>query len=149
MTTIDDINTTSLMMVTVQDLQRAIEELQGQVQAIGMVAEAMTCSLKAFSDLYIELTSKAHERRFVEKAVLRAERLVARTKLPIWFWRNDPEVSIDTQLKTRIEYLNENKYSIDDMWTLLNEFINEFTTVNVASKRLEALLESVLIVEED
>lgn len=140
-TTVEDVKLTAALHIAVDDLQHTVDELQDKVQAFGLVADGMISALKAFSDLYLELTEKTSERRFLEKAILRAEREVARTKLPVWFWRHDKNREIKYQIHDRVKHLNENKYSLDDIWTLVKEFCDEFTPETVTQSQLERVIE--------
>lgn len=137
-----DLRTAAVMQLSIFDLQEIAQELQHEVALMRQINQANIQVLKAFSDLYLELTEKTVERSFIEKTIKRVEREAARTRLPLWFWRPEPELDIKKQLARRARFLiDELQYCPDDTWDLLKEYITDYARVEVADESLKRMLE--------
>ena len=101
------------------ELSRSIHILNKQIGAIAQI-------IKGFSDLYVEMTDQTERRRWLERIVKKTERDAARTKLDLWFWRPEESLSVEKQVRKRAIHLTENKYSLDDTWDLLCEFVTDY-----------------------
>lgn len=128
-----DVRTAAVMQCSVFDLEEAVDNLQ---RGLGLMRGLNQCSLqilKAFGDLYLELTEKSVERRFIEKTIRRVEREAARTRLPLWFWRPEPELDVEAQLARRARFLIEEAgLSVDDQWDLLREYVDDWAKADVS-----------------
>lgn len=113
--------------------------LKVQRRQIGYLAQI----IKAFSDLYLELTDKTADRQFLEGVALRAEREAARTRLPLWFWRPEIGVDLKEQLRRRVEYLISENYRADDVWDLCVEYTKDWA--RPADEEYSALLQGIIV----
>lgn len=122
------------------DLPETIKELKAEVQSLRNLVDVQIQILKAFGDLYLELTDKTADRRFLERAILRAERMAARDRIPTWFWRAEEGLDLKAQLVRRAQYLRGEGYGVDDAWDLLREYLSDWAHVEVDDERLSRLV---------
>lgn len=124
------------------DLPAVVQELKAEVQSLRNLVDVQIQILKAFGDLYLELTDKTAERRFVEHSILRAEREAARTRVPLWFWRPEPELTLKEQLVRRARFLRDEGYGLDDAWDLIREYLSDWvkSEEEIPDERLSKLL---------
>jgi hypothetical protein len=126
------------------DLQDLVEELREERVAYAKLTDCLVQILKAFNDLYLELTDESEHRKFLSKAILRAERDVARTRLPTWFWRPEPGKSLDEMLTWRAKFLILRQKALpDDLWDLLKEFTEDYAKNPVSDEQLQGIIRSV------
>jgi hypothetical protein len=108
--------TAAVMQCSVFDFQEAVEELNREVSLMRRINHSSLELLKAFSDLYLELSEKAAERECMERTLRRIEREAASTRLPLWFWRPEEGLGIKEQLLGRARFLiHDMKYGRDDV----------------------------------
>ncbi|MGD9506392.1 MAG: hypothetical protein AB7W37_15900 [Syntrophobacteraceae bacterium] len=111
-------------LLTIREL---VEQLAGQLQAQQRIIDAQFQALKAFADLYTELTDETAHRAFLTKQIKRYEREAARLRLPLWFWRPEPRLELKKQLFRRAAFLlHEQGCGLDDCWDLLREYLNDY-----------------------
>jgi hypothetical protein len=123
------------------DLQDLVEELREERVAYTRLTDCHVQTLKAFNDLYLELTGESERRKFLAKAILRAEREAARVRLPTWFWRPEPGKSLDEMLVWRAKFLILRQGVLpDDLWDLLKEFAEDYAKTPVSDEELEAVV---------
>lgn len=87
--------------------------------------------LKAFSDLYVEMTEETDKRKWLQRIIAKHEREAARIKLDLWFWRPEQSLPIEQQLSKRANYLLSITYSVDDLWDLLTEYLQDWVGIEV------------------
>lgn len=133
----EELNIAALCTCNRMDFQEGIEDLQKIIASQNRIIDCQFQVLKAFSDLYLELTSKTAERQFIEKSILKAEREVARLRLPLWFWRPETENPFDSQLLKRARYLLQNDYCLDDTWDLLREYALDWAHHEISDTKLK------------
>ena len=109
----------------------ATEELERTIRVLSIVTQSQVGILKAFGDLYLELTEETRRRKFLETTIRMAEREAARLKIPIWFWRPEKGLSTDQQVELRARWLLEEKHGVDDTWDLLVEYQRDWAKVDV------------------
>ncbi len=108
-------------------LEDLVERMEQLIEAQGAIIRGQAQVLKVYHDAAAEILDEQQHRRFVSLEVRKAEREAARTKLPLWFWRPEPELELKVQLYRRAVYLiHECGYSIDDVWDLLREFLDDY-----------------------
>lgn len=121
-----DLKGMTVLAASVLHLQELICELEDKLMGMHHLISAQTKILKAFGDLYEELTDESERRKFLSKAVLKAEREAARLRLPLWFWRPESELDLKIQVYRRAEFLiREQKSNLDDTFDLLREFVDD------------------------
>lgn len=108
-----------------QDLN---EELYRSLRILNKQIGAMSHIIKAFSDLYLEMTEEDERRKWLERIVVKAEREAARLKLDLWFWRPEEGTTLKQQLKRRVNHLSNLEYSVDDTWDLMTEYMQDHTS---------------------
>lgn len=113
------LNGAAVLVCSLSEAQELVEQLRDLYRVQGQLMEAQLQVLKAFGDLYLELTDRSAERQFLQKSLLRAEREASRLRLPAWFWRIDKDAEIKPQLKHRAAVMLESSVGIDDMWDCL------------------------------
>ena len=101
------------------ELEELLSQFRDVQRVYGQLITAQLQVLKAFGDLYMELTDRSADRQFLQKSLLRAEREAARLRLPAWFWRIEKEAELEPQLKHRATVMLESSISIDDIWDCL------------------------------
>lgn len=130
--------------------QEIIEELKALQDQQRRLFDTQICILKAFGDLYAELTDESERRRFLSRAILRAEREAARTLLPLWFWRPEQGLTTESLLKRRARFLiHEHKAHLDDVWDLLVEFGRETSADSISDEQLSDIIEAAHTAKED
>lgn len=108
------------------ELPQVVQELRVEIQSLRRFNDCLVETLKAYSDFYLELTDKTADRRFLERCILKAERMAARDRIPCWFWRPEPELTLKEQLVRRARYLRDEKYGLDDSWDVLQEYLSDW-----------------------
>ncbi|HOI95026.1 MAG TPA: hypothetical protein PK250_10005 [Syntrophobacter fumaroxidans] len=111
-----------VMALSVSQLGELVEELRTRLAVQDRVNDCLFRILKGFGDLYLELTDRAADRRHLDRAILKAEREAARLRLPLWFWRPEPGLTLTQQVERRVKLLKEDRKSLDDAWDLCLEF---------------------------
>jgi hypothetical protein len=135
-------------VLAAMDLEQTVKDLRDEVANLGRVIDCQLQTLKAFSDLFLELTDKTADRHFLDRCILKAERQATRTRLPLWFWRKEEGLTPEQMLKRRTEYLlGEYGAGIDDAWDLLREFVDTMETP-VSDEDLSRVIESVHVQPE-
>lgn len=137
----DEIMVTSVMACSILELQGAVEELRSEVRTLSAITKNMLETLKAFSDLYLELTDETEHRRFLERVNKKIEREAARTHLPLWFWRWEEGQDFKRQLLRRARFLLAERYQPDDVWDLLQEFAREWAKQDLPDETLQKCIE--------
>ena len=100
-----DLKNMTVMAASVLHLDTLVQEIQAELSALRRLTLAQTEVLKAFSDLYLELTDESGQRKFLSKSVMRAEREAQRLRLPLWYWRPEPELELKVQIFRRARFL--------------------------------------------
>jgi hypothetical protein len=123
------------------DLENTVEELRAELAVLGRIAHVMIETVKAYSDLFIELTDKTANRQFLAKWITRLERDEARLGLPIWFWRPETGLELKRQLYRRACFLlHEKKAQPDDAWELLREYVTDYAKAEVTDEQLKGVI---------
>ena len=129
-------------VLAAMDLPEVVKEMRAEVQSLRNLVDVQIEILKGFSDLYLELTDKAARWKFLERSILKAERTAARDRIPVWFWRPEPELTLKEQLVRRARWLRSEKYGLDDSWDLLKEFLADWAKPQeeISDERLSRLV---------
>lgn len=138
-----DLAGTVVMACSVGALEETVEEIRALLRCHRHIAGELFQILKAFSDLYLELTDKAAERKWLDARIKAAEREAARLRLPIWFWRRDPDAGVRHMLKARAAWMIEEHYLDDDTFDLLKEYLEHIGEERVTDRQIVGLIESV------
>jgi hypothetical protein len=137
----DDLTPATLCTCNRLEFQESVEDLKRMVSTQDKLIDCQFQILKAFSDLYLELTDRAEERKFIQKTLTRLEREAAVLRLPLWFWRPEPEIEFKRQLLRRARYLIAEKVSVDDTWDLMKEFARDWAHQDLSDATLKKCLE--------
>lgn len=140
----EELRTMTVMAASVLHLDTLVTEIQAERSALRRLTLAQTEILKAFSDLYLELTDESERRKFLARTVMRAEREAARLRLPLWFWRPEPELELKVQLYRRARLLlHEQRVILDDTFDLLREFCDQYARpeIPVTDEQLSRVIE--------
>jgi hypothetical protein len=118
-----DLKMAAVAQVTIMDAENLVDELERLRMAYAKQLGALSLILKAFSDLYSELTDKTADRKWLSNQINKAEREANRLQIPAWFWRIDKELPLDDQLYRRSKWLIREKPGIhvDDLWDSIAE----------------------------
>ncbi len=118
-----DLKMAAIAQVTIMDAQNLVDELERLRLAYSKQLGALSLTLKAFSDLYLELTDKTSRRKWLARQIERAEKAAAAQCLPSWFWRLDKDLPIDDQIYRRARFLRKEKPNIhlDDIWDSITD----------------------------
>jgi hypothetical protein len=137
-----DLLTAAVMQCSVGDLQKLVEELRREVSLMRSIMHSSLEVMKCLCERFLELIEAAGERRLIEKTIRRIAREAARTQLPLWFWRPEPELGIEGQLTRRVTFLiDEAKLLEDDQWDLIREYVDDWAKVDVADDFIESILD--------
>ena len=139
-----DLKSMTVMAASVLHLDTLVQEIQAERLALRRLALAETEVLKAFSDLYLELTDESQRRQFLARTVKRAEREAQRLRLPLWFWRPEPEEKLKVQIYNRVHFLiYEQKACLDDVFDLIREFVDEYAKpeIPVTDEQISGVIE--------
>lgn len=135
---------TVVMAASVLHLDTLVQEIQAELSALRRLTLAQTEVLKAFSDLYLELTGESEHRKFLDRSIRKAEREAQRLRLPLWFWRPEPDLELKKQVYRRADFLlHEQRANVDDTFDLLREFVDDCarSEIPVTDKQLSGLIE--------
>jgi hypothetical protein len=118
-----DLKMAAIAQVTIMDAQNLVDELERIRMAYAKQLGALSLILKAFGDLYCELTDKTADRKWLSNQINQAEREANRLQIPAWFWRIDKELPLDDQLYRRSKWLLQEKRGIhmDDLWDCMTD----------------------------
>ena len=115
-----DLKSMTVMAASVLHLDALVGEIQAERQALRRLTSALTEVLKAFSDLYQELTDESGQRKFLDRSIRKAEREAQRLRLPLWFWRPEHGLELRRQIFRRARFLLfDQKACLDDIFDLL------------------------------
>ena len=138
----EDLHGCVVMTCSVLELQELVSELRDQRDAQANLINSQLEVLKAFSDLYLELTDESEQRQFLSKAILKAEREAARLRLPTWFWRPEKDKPLKDLLFWRARFLiHRQQAHLDDVWDLLREFVADYARADISDEELTAIIE--------
>jgi hypothetical protein len=114
----------AIAQLTVMDMQELVEEFKRHLRASARQIGVFSLALKAFSDLFLEVTEHHEHRKWLARHMLRVEREAARLRLPSWVWRIDSGGNVPEQLAHRARFLREEvKAHPDDIWDTLSEVL--------------------------
>lgn len=141
----DDLKLAAIAQVTVMDAQVLVDELSRLRQAYAKQLGSLSLIIKAFNDLFLEVTDKNQERKWLSKQIERAEREANRMCMPSWFWRIDRELPVDDQLYRRARWLINEKPGIhlDDLWDSLSDAL-VYSGLTVDTEQLKTVVEVVV-----
>ena len=141
-TPVPDLKLAAVAQITIMDAQNLVDELEGLRMATARQLESLCMIVKAFGDLYTELTEKTADRKWFAKQILKAERESNRQQIPSWFWRLSKEISLDAQMMTRARWLIKEKPGIhlDDLWDTLVDALT-FSNIPIDSTELQRIVE--------
>lgn len=123
----DELTGAVVMECSLGELANEIEALRRERQIQKQLNVCLLETLKAFSELYLEFTEESERRQHLYKSLLKAEREAARLRLPTWFWRPEPDKSLEEMLLWRAKYLVDEWRALpDDLWDLLKEFVADY-----------------------
>ena len=132
-----------VMASCVTQLQIAVEEFKSTLSATSRLIDEQFEVLKAFGDLYLELTDESAKRRWLDDRIKRAEREAARLRLPIWFWRPEKDAKLHHRLAHRARWMIEQKYHEDDVWDMLREYVDHIGARQPSDKILNGIISFV------
>ncbi len=134
------LNGAAVLACSLIDAAELVDDLQHLKAAYAKQIGALSLVLKAFCDLFLEITDHQSHRQWLAKQINLAEREAARMRLPSWVWRIDQAGDIRAQLSHRAAFLKEEaKAHPDDQWDTLCEVLK------LAGLELdESLLRSVI-----
>jgi hypothetical protein len=140
-----DLKLAAVAQITIMDAQNLVDELERLRMAYAKQLGALSLILKAFGDLYSELTDKTSDRKWLSNQIIKAEREADRQRIPAWFWRLDQELPLNDQLYRRARWLLEEKPDIhlDDLWDCLIDAIT-YSKVSVESNDLQRIVEGAI-----
>jgi hypothetical protein len=140
-----DLKFAAVAQITIMDAQNLVDELEHLRMAYAKQLGALSLILKAFGDLYLELTDKTTERKWLSIQITKAEKEAARQRMPSWFWRIDKELPVDDQLYRRARWLVNEKPSIhlDDLWDCLTDSL-VFSNIPLDKEQLERAIEGAI-----
>lgn len=137
----DDMKDAVNLACFIDILGEQVEELKGLLYAQNRIINAQFGVLKTFADLYTELTDTTSERQFLRKEILKAERQANQERLDLWFWRPEEDITVARQVKRRAIFLLKRKrFSLDDTWDLLREFIDDYAREDVTDDQLQEII---------
>lgn len=141
----DDLKLAAIAQVTVMDAQVLVDELERLRMAYAKQLGALSLIIKAFNDLYLELTDKTSERKWLSKQIEKAELEANRMCMPSWFWRVDRELPVEDQLYRRARWLLKEKPGIhlDDLWDSLTDALT-YSGMAVDAEQLKAAVEGAI-----
>jgi hypothetical protein len=116
-----DLHGAAVLQISLMDAQGLIDELEGLRNAYAKQLGTLSLILKAFADLFSELTDETSHRKWLSTQMLRAERETVRLRIPAWFWRLDSDSDVSMQLKQRAAWMRGElpNATQDDLWDLL------------------------------
>jgi hypothetical protein len=140
-----DLKLAAIAQITIMDAQNLVDELERLRCAYAKQIGALSLILKAFSDLYLELTDKKTERQWLNKQIWRAEKEANMQRIPAWFWRIDRELPLDDQLYRRAKWLLREKPGIhlDDLWDSLTE-VSNYSNLSITETELQSIIERAI-----
>ena len=135
-----DLSTTVLTVGLLQ-AEELVSDLQRLHDSLSALVHCQLEVLKAYGELHLELAGRTAERRFLAKQIVKAEREAARLKLPLFFWRPEPERTLASQLKWRAGYLIHRVEALpDDLWDILREFATDYAQAEIADADLAQII---------
>jgi hypothetical protein len=135
-----DLRGAVVMGACVTQLMISVEELRQVIVSTNKLLDEQVQILKAFSDLYIELTDETAERKWIRDRIERAERERARLRLPIWFWRPEEGKRLQAALVIRANWLHEEGYLEDDIFDLLQEYVEHLGRARLPDKQIASIV---------
>lgn len=138
----DELRGAVVLECSLGELHEEIKALRVERQIQRDLNLALVETLKAFGDLFQEWTDESERRKFLYRSVLKAERQAARLRLPTWFWRPEPDKSLDDMLSWRAKFLiHRQKALLDDVWDLLKEFSTDYASQEPTDAQLAKIIE--------
>lgn len=133
-------------------LECSLGELQAIVEELKRFWAAASCHqleiMKAFSDLFLELTGETEKRAWLGRRLLVLQRQVAREQLPTYFWRPEADRPLVDMLKWRATFLlHRRRVLLDDCWDLLREFAADYAHAAIDDDELAGIIEAATAAE--
>lgn len=137
----------AVMASSILKFEVLVEELRDRIAVQDRINASMWQVLKAHADLFTELTDEVNRRKWLQKSILKAEREATRLRLPLWFWRSEPGLTLVEQVTKRAKLLREDRKSIDDAWDLCLEFQQDCVRECLPESEYRQIIRSVYEVQ--
>lgn len=136
----EDLPGTVVMATCVNELQLSLDEFKAALDGINRLIDEQIQILKAFADLYIELTNETANRAWIRDRIEKAERERSRLRVPIWFWRPEEGKRLQAALMMRAVWMHENDYLEDDIFDLLQEYLEHLGHQRLPDSKMASIV---------
>lgn len=118
------------------ELKTLLQALLEEIKMIRREREFYQANNQLFAEMCYSLLGESKYRGWLARLTLQNERIAARQKIPLWFWRPELKLDIEQQISIRARWLMDEKYSTDDTWDLIIEFLRDWAKKDITEDRL-------------